>query len=316
MPSRDGPPPAKLADSPREGFMKDSAPGGAPNASLVALASSGLFATMAMVARLLSRAIPGPQIAMVRFAIGVAVVVLLFGMLRSRLQPQRWGWLISRGVFGGTAVLLYFISIEKIGVGVATLLNYTSPVWSMLFAWLLLRERPRKRAFAALAITLVGVALVTSGQGHGWRLGGWELLATLSAVLSGMAITSIRATRRAGTDGATGESSWTVFTSFTVIGLLATLPAVLPPFGTWISPTTGQWGLLGACGLLSVAAQLLMTSALGRLTAVGLGITQQATVVLAMAGGIVCFGEPLSLRSAIGSAVTLGGVLWSVLSER
>jgi hypothetical protein len=34
-----------------------------------------LFAAMAMVARLLSRTIPGPQVALVRFAIGVTVVL-------------------------------------------------------------------------------------------------------------------------------------------------------------------------------------------------------------------------------------------------
>jgi drug/metabolite transporter (DMT)-like permease len=270
---------------------------------------------MAMVARLLARSLPGPQIAMVRFAIGVIVVLSLLALLRIQLRPKRWGWLLSRGVFGSTAVLLYFTSIEKIGVGIATLLNYTSPVWSMMFAWSLLRERPHKQALAALVTTLVGVALVTSGQTQGWRLGGWELLGTLSAVLSGMAITSIRASRRTGSDGTPSESSWTVFASFTTLGLLATIPTVVPPLGSWVRPSVTQWLLLVVCGLLSVGGQLLMTSSLGRLTAASLGIIQQATVVLAMAGGIVFFAEPLSLRGAVGSIVTMAGVLWSVRAE-
>ncbi|MBN2575651.1 MAG: DMT family transporter [Deltaproteobacteria bacterium] len=295
--------------------MKADPRSGTHNASLVALAATGFFATMGMVARLLSRSFPGTQIAMVRFAVGVVVVLLLLPILRSGLRPQRWGWLLSRGVFGSTAALLYFVSIEKIGVGIATLLNNTSPVWSMLFAWLLLRERPHKQTAAAVAMTVVGVALVASGQGHGWRLGGWELLATLSAVLAGMAITSVRATRRESADGTEGESSWTVFASFTVLGLLATLPTVLPPYGTWIEPNAQQWLLLVVCGLLSVGGQVLMTSSLGKLTAVSLGITQQTTVVLAMAGGIFFFGEPLSPRGAIGSVITVSGVLWSMRAE-
>jgi drug/metabolite transporter (DMT)-like permease len=294
-----------------------SRPAGATQgASLVALTSSGLFAAMAMVVRLLSRTISGPEIAMVRFAIGVVVVLFLLVILRVQLRPRRWGWLLSRGVFGGTAVLLYFASIEKIGVGTATLLNYTSPVWSTIFAWFFLGERPRQHAFVALAMTLVGVALVTSGQAQGWRLGGWALAATLSAVLSGMAITSIRATRMPSPDGTPSESSWTVFASFTTVGLLATLPTVLPPFGAWLAPTAHDWALLVVCGLLSVGAQILMTSALGRLTAVGIGIIQQATVVLAMAGGIAFFGEKVSWRGALGGVITMAGVLWSVLSDR
>jgi drug/metabolite transporter (DMT)-like permease len=284
-------------------------------ASWTALSSAFLFAMVALVARQVSRTIPGPQVALVRFAVGMiatAAALVLFGV---ELRPRRWGWLVSRGVFGGGAVLLYYISIEKIGVGIATLLNYTAPVWSFVFAWLLLRERPKRRALLSLALTLVGVALVTTGGSGRWHLGRWEVVGACSAVLSGMAITSIRATRMQSEDGAPGESSWTVFASFTTFGFATTLPAVFAPFGAWAVPTAKEWLLLVACGALSVLAQLLMTSALGKLTAVTLGIMQQTTVVLALIGGIIFFGESLGWRSALGGALTMTGVVWSVLSE-
>ena len=104
-----------------------------------------------------------------------------------------------------------------------------------------------------------------------------------------MAITAIRATRRQTADGAPNESSWTVFASFTVLGLLTTLPTALPPLGAWAPPTPREWLLLVVCGFLGVAAQLLMTSAFGMLTAVGMGIVQQTTVVLTMVGGLLFF---------------------------
>jgi drug/metabolite transporter (DMT)-like permease len=285
------------------------------SAPLTALASSTLFAGMAMLARLLSRTIPGHQVALIRFVTGVLVTILAFALLRLDLRPRRWRWLVSRGIFGGSAVLLYFTCIEKIGVGMATLLNYTAPVWSLMFAWFLLGERPRRSAGVALALTMVGVALVTSGRAHTWRLGPWEMVGVLSAVLSGMAITSIRAARMQDPGGRPSESSWTVFASFTLFGSLTTLPTVLPPMGAWVAPTAREWVLLGGCSLLSVLAQLLMTSSLGRLTAVGLGIIQQVTVVLTLVGGWLFFHEALSLRSALGSLLTIGGVLGSVLAE-
>ncbi len=285
-------------------------------AALSAVASSTLFACMAMVARLVSATIPGHQVALIRFATGVVVVAIAGGALRLDLRPRRWGWLVSRGVFGGAAVLLYFQCIEKIGVGIATLLNYTAPVWSLTFAWLFLRERPRRHAGVALVLTLAGVALVTSGRTGGWHLGVWELAGVFSAVLSGMAITSIRATRRHEPDGRPSENSWTVFASFTILGSLTTLPTVIPPLGAWVAPTAQEWVLLALCSLLSVAAQLLMTSALGRLTAVGLGIINQNTVVLTLVGGWLFFHESISLCGAIGGLLTIAGVLWSVVAER
>jgi drug/metabolite transporter (DMT)-like permease len=294
----------------------DGAARAQPPAAVLAVAASALFAAMAMVARLLARTLSGPQIAMVRFAIGIVVVVGLVVSGRAALRPRRWGWLVSRGVFGGTAVVLYFASIARIGVGVATLLNYTSPVWSMVFAWLLLGERPRRAALVALAMTLMGVGLLAGGTGVRWHIGGWEITAALSAVLSGMAITSIRASRMPAADGSAGEDSITVFASFTTIGFLATLPVVLLPYGGWTAPSPSAWALLGLCGLLSVAAQLLMTSALGRLTTVGMGILQQSTVVLAMTGGMLAFGETLSPRGLLGCAITMAGVVTSILSDR
>jgi drug/metabolite transporter (DMT)-like permease len=288
----------------------------ARRASWLALGASGLFTTMAMLARLLGRTVPGQEIALVRFATGIVIVLGVLVVLRIELRPRRWGWLLSRGVFGGTAALLYFVCIAKIGVGMATLLNYTAPVWSMVFAWLFLRERPGRHAAVALCMTVTGVALVTGVGSHLWRLGVWQTVAVLSAVLSGMAITSIRATRMETTDGTPSESSWTVFASFTTLGFLTTLPTAVPPFGTWVAPSAAIWVLLVACGCLSVAAQLLMTKSLRHLTAVGLGITQQMTVVLTMVGGIAFFGESVSMRAAVGSVITVAGVVWSVRAGR
>lgn len=287
-------------------------------APLTALASAALFAIMAMMARQVAHTIPGRQVAFVRFVVGVLITLGAWPVLRLDLRPRRWGWLLSRGLFGGAAVLLYFHCIEKIGVGMATLLNYTAPVWSLFFAWFFLRERPRRYAGVALVLTVVGVALVTSGRNHAWRLGVWELVGVLSAVFSGMAITSIRATRRPGPDGSPGEGNWVVFASFTLFGALTTLPTVVSPLGLghWVPPTGQEWLLLVACGLISVIAQLLMTASLGRLTAVGLGIIQQVTVVLTMMGGWLFFRESVGVRGALGSVLTVGGVLWSVLAER
>jgi drug/metabolite transporter (DMT)-like permease len=173
----------------------------------------------------------------------------------------------------------------------------------------LLHERPKPGVAVALVATMIGVTLVATGQGHEFRLQGWAMVAVASAVVSGMAITSVRATRRPGQDGSS-EDSWMVFASFTTVGLLVTLPTVAPPFGHWVAPTAGQWVVLVLCGLVSVAAQLLMTAALRDMTAAGIGVVQQTTVVLSLGLGLLFFHETLTLRAGIGCVVTISGVLW------
>ena len=246
--------------------------------------------------------------AAVRFATGLLVVLALVALGQVRLRPRRWGWLLVRGLAGGLAVIAYFACIPHVGVGVATLLNHTGPVWSLSFAWLLLGERPRRQPLMALGLTLSGVVLVM-GNARSLQLGLWQAVGVFSAITSGLAVTSIRAARQTGRDGLPGESSWTVFGSFTGLGLLATLPAM---GGHWVPPTVPEWSLLLFVAVTSIAAQLLMTHALAHVTAVASGIILQLTVVLALAGGVVLFGEPLSPAEIAGSLLTMAGVAWVV----
>jgi drug/metabolite transporter (DMT)-like permease len=278
------------------------------------VASAFLFGFMAVAARVASRHIPGPEVAMVRFAVGIAVVLGAMALGRAHIRPRRWGWLFLRGLFGGLAVYFYFSCIEHVGVGLATLLNYTAPVWSLLLGWWWLGERPRRSAAFALLLTLLGVACVVSDSLHGVRNGGWALAGVFSAFASGVAVTSIRAVRRRGVAGGS-ESSWTVFASFTGFGLLTTLPGVFGPLGRWVTPTVEDWALLGAVALLSVAAQLLMTRALEHVTAATMGIIHQLAVVVALLSGVLFLGERLSGWALLGTVLTVSGVVWTVLTS-
>ena len=124
---------------------------------------------------------------MFRFAVGVLVVLAAVVSGQARLRPRRWGWLLLRGIFGGAAVFLYFSCIEHVGAGMATLLNYTAPVWTMLLGWSLLGGRPRRTAAVALALTLLGVVCVVSGSLRSVHNGIWAVAGALSAVASGVA---------------------------------------------------------------------------------------------------------------------------------
>ena len=81
-----------------------------------------------------------------RFAVGV--VVCAGAATRLRLRPNNRRGLFWRGVFGGAAVACYFVAIAHLTVGMATLLNYTSPVFTALFAWLFLDEHIGRRRWA------------------------------------------------------------------------------------------------------------------------------------------------------------------------
>jgi drug/metabolite transporter (DMT)-like permease len=267
---------------------------------LMMAASSVCFALMAFAAKLAAARLSGGEIAFCRFAFMMLPLLAVPRIGRKAVEFQRLDLLAYRGIFGGTAVLLYFLAIAHIPVGIATLLNYSSPVFSVFFAALFLGERADRRLLIPLAAALLGLTLtVTGDQGTSFHFGRWEMVGMASGVLSGAAVTAIRAARRT-------EGSWAVYGSFSLCGLLATAPFALPRFA---APTLREWLLLAAVGGASVVAQLLMTWAYRWVTNLEAGVISQLTVVISMLLGVVFLGDRLTPVQVLGGALTLGGVI-------
>ncbi len=264
--------------------------------------SAVLFGAMAFSAKLASARLSGSQVAMIRFSVGLLPSLLITRFRQRAFTFQRWDLLLYRGFFGGLAVLCYFVAIEHIHVGVATLLNYTSPLFSGIFSLFFLHERISPKVLIPVPIALAGVFLVVHANArHGDVLGFglWELVALGSALASGAAVTAMRAARR-------GENSWAVYTSFCLLGTILTAPLAI---ATWKTPVGDEWISLGATSLFAIGAQLLLTFSLRWVDAMTVGVISQLAVIVAMLLGVTLLGEHLNAMTLFGAALTIGGVV-------
>jgi len=265
-------------------------------------ASATFFGLMAFCAKLASARLSGSQVAMVRFAIGLLPPLLIGPYRKSALTFQRTDLLIYRGLFGGMAVLFYFLAIEHTSVGVATLLNYTAPLFSGTFSMLFIGEKISPKVLIPMPFALTGIFLVVHAHARPEDIlgfGKWELVGLTSALCSGAAVTAMRAARR-------GENSWAVYTSFCLFGFFVTAP-----FGiaTWKNPLPEEWIALGATSLLAIAAQLLLTFSLRWVDAMTVGVISQLAVVMSMFLGARYLGETITTMAAIGALLTISGVV-------
>ena len=270
-----------------------------------------LFAVMAVCAKAATaHALSGPEAAFIRFCLGVCsgVIPLATGV---RLRPQQYGALFLRGFLGGLAVLTYFGAIAHLPVGIATLLNSSSPVFVAIFSTLFLREPLGRGAILAMCVTSAGVTLVVLGQapsGASAHPGSflWALIGLGSAVLSGGAVTTVRSMRQR-------EGSWEIFLAFSLIGAILTAG---PTVQHWVTPsgTEALW-LLGM-GASSVAAQLMMTHALRDIAAVRAGLILQLTPITTYSIGVLFLHERPAALGVLGAAVTIAGITWGVLLKQ
>ncbi len=271
---------------------------------VLALASI-LFGVMAMLVRLAAREGFGTwEIVTWRMALGALGCLPFFLRERHTTRVQRPGLLAVRILIGATAVLTYFWSLALLPVGLAALFNYLGPVFTTVFAARFLSEKPGKHFGVGMGVALAGVALTLPGLRGGNLLGAGVGL--LSAVLQGAAVTFIRELRRT-------EGSVTIFFWFALATTFLCLPVAATHFH-WPSPE-GLAVLFGV-GLASLAAQILLTEALGHVPVATAAILSPLTPLTGFALGALVLGEPLSARVLTGALIAIVGVVVGMRAPR
>jgi drug/metabolite transporter (DMT)-like permease len=263
------------------------------------------FGLMAVLARLGSRGADGfiaPQLTTIRFAVGCAMALALFRLRPGMFRPVNHRLLVTRGLLGGLSAFLYFLALERIPAGEATLLNNLFPVFAVILSFLTLGERPTFHLAAALAITTAGVFLVVGG-GLGADFGWGQIAGLVSAVVGGGAVTSIRRLRS--TDNAP-----TIFFAFCVGGFFLSLPFAFQR--PWPADPT-PWALAIAVGALSFGAQILMTDAYGALTVAEAAVWQQLSPIASFLWAVPVLGESLAPATIAGVLVGAGGVVYGTI---
>ena len=278
--------------------------GGGP----ILICSALLFAVMATSAKAAAWQVSGTEVAFIRSVFGLLVCALYHRFGRPLVARNRMG-LFLRGASGAIAVYAYFLAIAHLPVGIATLLNYTSPIFTAIWAALLFSERLTLRAAGALTLTTLGLAAVIRGQAPpgALGLGVWELTGMCGAILSGLSMVFIGELRK--TDG-----SWEIFAAFSLACMIVSAPQAL---AHWQWPTGHTWLYLALMGVTSVSAQILMTFAMREVSATISGIVNQLAPIASLALGWVIFHERFALLTSCGIALTLvGGSIGAALASR
>jgi S-adenosylmethionine uptake transporter len=246
------------------------------------------------------------------FRIVINLAILLFpALVRSRV-PSLLGdmrlslWL--RGLFGSLALILSFISIQRIGPGEAAFLGASSGVFVALLGPKVLAQRNNGWIWAALAGSLAGLYLLLMPRaGVSDELG--RLMALGSGLLSALAYLMVA---RAGRSNPPG----TVVFYFCVVAI----PIHLAWFGLaglTLPGSAETWALLLVCGLAASGAQVLMTQAYQKSPAALVGAVGYATPVFNLVFGWLWFAKVPDGAALAGCAlVLLCGVLLPFLSAR
>lgn len=276
------------------------------------LLAVGMFTSMAAMIKATADIVPPGEAVFFRsfFAIPVILIWLTqrhqlsVGLIPKNLMGHVW-----RGFVGTMGMALTFSGLGLLPLPEVTAIGYAAPLFTVIFAALLLGERVRLFRLSAVGLGLVGVLIVVSP-----RLGApLEDSATLGAAMI-LAATVFRALAQIHIRRLV-QTDHTAAIVFYFSATASVLSLLTLPFG-WVVPDIKTLLILIGAGLVGGTAQILVTSSYRFAPASMLAPFDYASMLFAVFIGYFWFSEVPTLTMLGGSALVIAGGILIIWRER
>ena len=249
---------------------------------------------------------------------GALLVILFISAATGNITkpPKRdLPMIVSLAVFRLSVVfVLVFTALQLVPQGQASVVVWTTSLWTVPIAAVWLGEKMSRRRWTGLVIGIVGVVVIAKPWGSDWTepgvAAGYGLLILAAIILAATAV-HIRAHR------------WTIaplqaipwqLAGAGVILIVTALAVEGPPVIDW---TPQLAGIVAYQGILATGVAFWATIVILRnLAAVSANLTLMAVPVLGVVSSAIILGEEITTALILGMAMILAGVALNVLSDR
>ncbi len=212
--------------------------------------------------------------------------------------------LVLRGVFGMISLTAFFYTLQKIPMASAVAIQYLSPIFTIILATFIVKEKTSPVQYLFFLISFIGVFFI---KGFDLRFSVFDLcMGITSAFFSGLAYNMIRKT-------STTEHPMVVVFYFPLVALPVALIGTCFDF---IMPTTTDWIFLIMSGIFSQLGQTFMTIALQKEKASGIVNLQYAGMIFSLALGYFIFRETYPVLSLAGMLLIVSGIILNFIFSK
>lgn len=233
-------------------------------------------------------------------AVGMVAATTGFKALKTR----RWRHHVFRALTGTISMVSFFYSLKYMPLARAVAINYSAPLFVVLFSFLILKEPVKRLGWVALFIGFAGViTMVRPGTGHTNLIG--MLCGVAGAVFFGFSMVGVRAL------GRTEAATTTVF-YFTILSSLFITPFAIE---SWKTPDTSGFLILSASGIFAGIAQYFMTKAFQYAPATVISPFGYFAIFWAIVFGFLFWGEVPRASTFLGAGMVITAGLYTFLRE-
>ena len=282
-----------------------------------------LFMIMAALIKVAADDVPAGQAVFFRSLFAMPIIVAWLwqqGHLHDGFKANNVLGHVWRGLIGTSAMALTFGGLALLPPPEVTAIGYATPMFTVIFAALLLGERIRLFRLSAVALGLVGVMIVIAprlslNQSYTDTATIGALMILAAAILR--ALVQIHVRRLVQTDSTSAIVFYFSLTATLVSLLSLPLGWVFPiPALAWTAPHFSVFALIICAGLIGGIAQIMVTSSYRFGTASMLAPFDYSSMIFAMLIGWLAFNEVPTATILIGAALVISGGVLIIWRER
>ena len=261
------------------------------------LIGSGLaFSLMSVCVKAIGGRIPISELVFARSTI--SIIITRFFLYKNKINP--WGYqkrlLIIRGLLGTVALFCIFKALTILPIATATVIQYIYPTFTVISAYIILKEFISRRIVFSIIMGWIGILLVSQPE-FTTNSNVQETILAIIIAIFGALMTSLAyiCVRKL----SSREHPLVIIYYFPLVSIPLSIPFVINDF---VLPTGTDWFWIIGIGIFTQIGQLFITEGLTLLPAGQATSLNYSQVIFASIWGVLIFQE------AITSSVYVGGI--------
>lgn len=227
-----------------------------------------------------------------RYALGSIVMILYMLIKKKSFIPNKIGPITKRSIFNSGALILSTLALNYTTLTNANILHLTYPVFVVILAPFVTKEKSKKSAYFFLALIFIGSYIISNPDLTHINLG--DFVAFLSAIFAGLSILYLTEARKT-------ESGSIIVLYLMVIGAIINGPMVIKDLGLI---SMDSIVIILSAATFGFFGQVFTTEAFRYLDSATGAMLSTSRIIFATLLGYFLLAEPLSLRIIFGISIT------------
>jgi len=244
------------------------------------------------------------QVVFLRFFFAtLSMLPVMFASGLSSFKTDRVPLHIARSALLAGGIFGYVQGLTIAPIAVVTTLNFTIPLFTLVLAAVLLKEKVDATRWIGTLVGFAGVMVVVQPGGASFNPA-WMVI-----LLSAFLFASLDILNKV----FVGKESFWAMIFYTA--LFTTLICAYPASLAWVAPTPLQYGLLAVLGGGANGLLFCLLKSFSMVDASALAPFRYTELILSASVGALMFGESIAMTTVLGAVIIIPSTLYVVWAE-